>query len=68
MTYRGGAVDLDATIEATKPLLDAGVTDFRATFRFTGDFDADKAMVSDVVNAFAKAFRAQPEPGEVAVG
>jgi probable F420-dependent oxidoreductase len=57
MTYGGGIVDLDATIEATKPLLDAGVTDFRATFRFTGDFDADKAMVSDVVNAFAKAFR-----------
>ncbi|MCU1372800.1 MAG: class F420-dependent oxidoreductase [Actinomycetia bacterium] len=57
MAYDGDAVDLDATMAATQPLVDAGVTDFRVPFKFTGDFDADKALVAGVVDAFRKAFR-----------
>ncbi|WP_319453301.1 MULTISPECIES: TIGR03619 family F420-dependent LLM class oxidoreductase [unclassified Mycobacterium] len=57
MAYEGRTVNLEATIAATKPLLDAGVTDFRVSLRFTGDFDTDKGTVFDIVDAFSKAFR-----------
>ena len=57
MAYDGDVVDLDATLTATKPLVDAGVTDFRSSFRFTGDHGADLELVSGVVEGFRKAFR-----------
>ncbi|MCU1484550.1 MAG: family F420-dependent class oxidoreductase [Actinomycetia bacterium] len=48
-----GALD----VAAAEPLVAAGVTDFRCSFKFTGEYAADKALVSSVVEAFAKAFR-----------
>jgi probable F420-dependent oxidoreductase len=56
VSYEGDAIDLDRTLEATAPLVDAGVTDFRSSFRFTGDAPADLDLVSGVVTGFRKAF------------
>ena len=47
-----GALDVDKTA----PLVDAGVTDFRTTFKFTGDADGDLANVAGVVEAFRSRF------------
>nr|WP_319435646.1 TIGR03619 family F420-dependent LLM class oxidoreductase [Mycobacterium sp. RTGN5] len=57
LTYDGSSLHLEATIEATKPLIDAGVTGFRVSVRFTGSYETDKATVLDIVTWFAKAFR-----------
>jgi probable F420-dependent oxidoreductase len=57
VAYENDAIDLDRTLEATKPLVDAGVTDFRSAFKFTGDRAADTELVGGVVQAFRKAFR-----------
>jgi hypothetical protein len=57
MAYDSDAIDLDRTLEATRPLVDAGVTDFRCSFKFTGDTPADTELVSGVVQGFRKAFR-----------
>jgi alkanesulfonate monooxygenase SsuD/methylene tetrahydromethanopterin reductase-like flavin-dependent oxidoreductase (luciferase family) len=48
-----GALD----VAATEPLVAAGVTDFRCSFKFTDDHAADLAVVKGVVGDFTKAFR-----------
>jgi probable F420-dependent oxidoreductase len=57
MAYTDGHLDLDRTMEATSPLVKAGITDFRAPFRFTGDPSADLELLSGTVRAFRGAFR-----------
>ena len=56
------AIDVDATMEAASPHVDAGITDFGVAFRFTGDVDTDMAQVSGLVDGFAKAFRGAAPP------
>ncbi|MHB8463640.1 MAG: TIGR03619 family F420-dependent LLM class oxidoreductase [Acidimicrobiales bacterium] len=57
MKYTDRILDLEATMVATAPLVDAGVTDFRAAVKFTSDLDADSTTVSNLVQSFRAAFR-----------
>jgi hypothetical protein len=55
----GEVVDLDATMQATGPLVDAGVTDFRVRWGRSGDPAADQDQLSSIVQAFRSEFRTQ---------
>lgn len=57
VAYDGDRLDVERTIEQAAPLVEAGVTDFRASFRFTGDQAADVDLAKPVVEAFRAAFR-----------
>ena len=50
-----GAVDLDATMAGVQPLVDAGITDFKAFVRLTGGHDQTVEDLSPLVQAFRSA-------------
>ncbi|MGZ8764930.1 MAG: LLM class flavin-dependent oxidoreductase, partial [Acidimicrobiia bacterium] len=52
----GDAVDLDRTLEATRPLVEAGATDFRVRWGRSGDPAADEDHLTALVRAFRSAF------------
>jgi probable F420-dependent oxidoreductase len=55
--YDGDVLNVEQTIEQAGPFVAAGVTDFRSSFKFTGDEDADVATAKPLVDAFRAAFR-----------
>ncbi len=50
-----GEVDVDATMTAVPPLVEAGVTDFRFHHRWGRDPDADSELLTTIVRAFRTA-------------
>lgn len=51
----GGAIDLDATLAAVPAMIEAGITDFRATLNLPAGLAAATDLLSPVVEAFRKA-------------
>lgn len=51
-----GAIDLPATFEASRPMIDAGVTDLRVTFGDLRGFDQCHEIYADAVTKFRAAF------------
>jgi len=51
------SVDLDATMERVLPLVDAGVTDFRAYLSVPGEYDAAVDYLRGIADAFLSATR-----------
>jgi hypothetical protein len=50
-------IDLDATMERVLPLVDIGVTDFRAYLQVPGAYDAAVDYLRGVADAFHEATR-----------
>ena len=48
-------IDLGATMAQVPPLVDAGITDFRAQLRIPDDLDAATEHLAEVVGAFRAA-------------
>jgi probable F420-dependent oxidoreductase len=51
----GGAIDLDATMAAVPGMVEAGITDLRATLDLPQEFQAVMDFLSPIVEAFRKA-------------
>jgi hypothetical protein len=56
LVREGDAVDLDRTLQATRPLVEAGATDFRVRWGSSGDPAADEGHLTALVRAFRNAF------------
>jgi hypothetical protein len=54
----GATVDLDATMDATSALVDAGVTDFRTRWGRSGDPAADEDHLTALAQTFHTTFDA----------
>ena len=50
-----GGLDLDRTMEGVPPLVEAGITDFRAALRIPEDRGAATETLAEVVAAFRRA-------------
>ena len=53
--HEGGAIDLDATMAAVPGMVEAGITDLRATLDLPQEFQAVMDFLSPIVEAFRKA-------------